>query len=550
VTATRNARWWSALGLALVTAAVFAPSVRNGFAYDDVPLIVLDARVHSLGSLPAVLAHPYWPVGGQELAIWRPLTTLSFAIDWALGGGAPAWFHLANVLWHVAACVLVLRLLSELFVPSAALAGALLFAVHPVHVEAVANVAGRGDVISAVFVLGACLLWVRRPEPERRPTARVVLLVCMLFTLALFAKESAVVLPALLVLLDAARGRWLLERTSVRSYARAVAPMLAALALLILGYLVLRVAVLDAFAPGRVHPAADVLETRWHLLLTSLQAWPQYLRLLLFPRTLLADYGPQVIMPATTWTSSAVLGLTAIVGLVVGGLLAIERGHGRTALALLWLPIAVLPVSNLFFTTGIMVAERTLYLPSFAAAVVAAGAAAAASRLSSAARRRASFALGAAALVLLAARSILRVPEWASTERVFASQLRDKPESYRAHWVFGRAARAMGDYEAARVHYAEAMRLWPYRDLLVLEAAAFAAEDGRLADARDLAELGTERWPGNLALRRLFAGTSLDLGDTASARAAIDEGLRLAPADPILNRMRLALPAANSGRPE
>src|SRR5690606_8611264 len=70
--------------------AAYAVSVRNGFAYDDVPLILLDPRVHSLRNLPAILSQPYWAAGGQELAIWRPLITLSFALDWAVSGGAPA----------------------------------------------------------------------------------------------------------------------------------------------------------------------------------------------------------------------------------------------------------------------------------------------------------------------------------------------------------------------------------------------------------------------------------------------------------------------------
>lgn len=161
----RAPSWGAAMLVCLAAIAVYALSVRSGFAYDDVPLILLDPRVHSLGNLPAILTQPYWPVGGQELSIWRPLTTLSFAADWAVSGGAPAWFHLSNVLWHAAACILVLCLLHELFAAPAALAGALLFAVHPVHVEAVANVVGRGDVISAVFALAACLLWIRPHAP-------------------------------------------------------------------------------------------------------------------------------------------------------------------------------------------------------------------------------------------------------------------------------------------------------------------------------------------------------------------------------------------------
>src|SRR5690606_732443 len=95
-----GARLTRRAGLVLACAiafAAYAQSLANDFAYDDVPAILLDTRVHSLGNLPAILARPYWAAAGAELAIWRPLTTLSFAVDWSLSGGAPAWFHLANV---------------------------------------------------------------------------------------------------------------------------------------------------------------------------------------------------------------------------------------------------------------------------------------------------------------------------------------------------------------------------------------------------------------------------------------------------------------------
>src|SRR5690606_28848437 len=126
------------------------------------------------------------------------------------------------------------------------------------------NVVGRGDVISAVFALAACLLWIRRPDREVRPAARTVLAAAALFALALFAKESAVMLPALLLLLDAARGRWKPDRATIRSYARAVAPSLAEFALVIAGYLGLRASVLDAFAPPRLAHAAHRLRPAHH----------------------------------------------------------------------------------------------------------------------------------------------------------------------------------------------------------------------------------------------------------------------------------------------
>src|SRR5207244_3483617 len=147
--------------------------------------------------------------------IYRPLTTLSFLIDWLVSGGQATWFHIMNALWNAAACALAFLLLTEFFELSAALFGALVFALHPVHVEAVANIVGRAEMISAVFMLWACLLWVKRPADR---DANVVAKVTALFMLALCAKESAVMLGPLLVLLDFAASRWSLERRSIAHY--------------------------------------------------------------------------------------------------------------------------------------------------------------------------------------------------------------------------------------------------------------------------------------------------------------------------------------------
>src|SRR5690606_20185733 len=161
---------------------------------------------------------------------------------------------------------------------------------------------------------------------------RIVLATAVLFAVALLAKESAAMLPFLLLLIDAARGRWRLERQSIVAYVRAIGPALLALFAVLVAYASLRAAVLGGLVPARVHPAAAVLDRRSELVLTALQAWPVYLRLLLFPRTLLIDYGPRIIMPATAWTGPALVGFLILTGLVAGGVLAHLRGHGRAAL--------------------------------------------------------------------------------------------------------------------------------------------------------------------------------------------------------------------------
>jgi tetratricopeptide (TPR) repeat protein len=523
----------NAFALVFVAAlALYLPALDNGFAYDDVAIIQLDQRVHSLAGIPALFTQGYW--AEAELALYRPVTTMSFAVDWTISGGNSAWFLFANALWHAIACVLVFMLLMRFAALPAALAGALLFAVHPVHVEAVANVVGRAEMIAAVFVLAAMLLW---PAADAARPARRLAMVGVLFMLALLTKESAIMLPALLVLFDAGRGE--LTPAGMRDWWQRRAAGVLMLGCITLAYLGVRALVLGGIAPTRVDAALEVTSGADRLL-TALQAWPVYLRLLVFPRVLLADYGPRILMPAGGLTPAVVAGGLIIVVLVLGGSAMWLRGRGTAALALLWFPLALLPVSNLIIPIGIIVAERTLYLPSLAIAVAVS---ILAGRLARASMLRAVAGTGLIALViaLFAARTLIRIPDWRSTDSIFAALLRDRPDSFRAHWHHARLDAVAGRHQAALERYVHALDLWPYRPRLVIETTRAAARAGNMTYARDVARYAFGRWPDNVDAAHLYSATTVDLGDTIAARSIVAEALQRFPGDSLLIRMQNAV---------
>ncbi len=526
-----------------VAAAVHAPALANGFAYDDVPLILGDPRLRAPMDFAGMLSRPYW--GGTAaggLAIWRPLTTLSFALDRAVFAFAPAGFHLTNILLHVCASALVVLLLARWFEPTAALVGGLLFAVHPVHVEAVADVAGRAELLSAVLVLGAALAW----------TGRRTSAAWGLAGLAVLSKESAVVVVPIYVLVDLADGRLQATSAALRRWLRETRVGWLGLVAVLAAWLSLRAAVVGGINPAVVHPVADGLGPLARRL-TALQAWPVYARLLFFPRVLLADYGPRVIMPARGLTPGATAGLLVLIALVVGGVAAAVRDHRRAAVGLLWFPATILPVSNLVVTIGVLVAERTLYLPSVAVAILAAGTAEAvlaraADGAPSPVRRAAAVAAATVMIGAMAGRSVVRIPDWRSTDAVFGALLRDRPDAYRGHWYLGRRLRMSGDLQGAAREMERAVALWPGRHRAVIEAAATAAAAGDAAGARRLAGLATERWPADAVAWRIAAAAALDQGDVAAARTAVDGGLRADPRDTLLLRMRQTVSGLSHAR--
>jgi hypothetical protein len=518
------------VGLAI---GVYLPALRNDFAYDDIPIIRMDERVHNF-DLAAILTGGYWQ--NTESVLYRPLTTLSYALDWRIAGGTAAWPHFMNAVWHGVVTALLLLLLCALRArATAALLAAAVFAVHPVHVEAVANVVGRAELMTAAFMLGAALLFTRPTRTMR--TAGGLALLLLLFALALLSKEIAVVLPGLLVLVDVATGR--LRPGGIGAWLRLrLAPLLALTVVLVL-YLGVRNLVLGALTPGDLDPSLEVLSSPLHRIYTALQAWPQYARLLFNPRVLLADYGPRIMMPATALNVAGILGAALLATCLAGGVVSWQRRSGLAAAALTWFPIAILPVSNLLIPIGVLVAERTLYVPSIALSlgIVATDRLLPRAAFARPVRRLAVAASLGVMLALLTARTLIRIPDWRTTNAIFFALVQDRPDAFRAVWHSARVAASHGAADTAMRLHGEAIRLWPYRPRLLGEAVLYAAANGRSDWSRQLSEVALEHVPDHLIIRRFHAGTLLDQADTAAARAHIVEGLKWHPQDSLLLKM-------------
>lgn len=152
---------------AIVALLCYLPALRNGFALDDVVIIADNAAIHRLSTLVAALGRPYWYNVGH---LYRPLTTLSFGLEWTAGRGSPLLFHAVNVAWQAGISALVARLALQWWPATAALAAGLWFAIHPVHAEAVANIVGRSELVCAAALLALALLGTAPPGSEPSAT--------------------------------------------------------------------------------------------------------------------------------------------------------------------------------------------------------------------------------------------------------------------------------------------------------------------------------------------------------------------------------------------
>ena len=342
-----------------------------------------------------------------------------------------------------------------------ALAAGLVFAVHPVHVEAIANVIGLGELIAAA---GVCLAVYAAVVNQHLVLSGLGLLI------GLLSKENAVVAPGLIV--------WAWMVGIGRPSPKRILTFVASWIVIGGAYLAIRGVVLHPYA--RLHATAPVFlgESAFAGRLTAVAALADIVRLLLLPATLRVDYSPAERTIVRTMLDGrfalGLLCLAAWAGLLV---LAWRKGRKIEAFGLGWIAIAFLPISNLLFSTGVLLAERTLYLPSVGLAL-AAGAVLA--RLPQPRLRL------VIPLIVLAAgiRSAMRVPVWRDDFAVTQSILEDSPESYRGPARMAMIYQSRRQPMRALGALQEASRIYDRDPTLFIAAADAAITMGRprLAD--------------------------------------------------------------------
>lgn len=433
----------SALLVALASTLPFAGTLGHGFALDDVSEVVRNDHVRSLSDIPRLFTEGAWDGAGDTNPIYRPLTSATYALQHALGGLSPLGYHLGNVLLHALASLLVLAMGRRLGLSlAAATLGAALFAVHPIHVEVVANVAGRKDALSTALVLAAVLA---HDAALRRGRAWPALAIATVAA-ALFAKESGAAAIG-------AAFAWtlLVDRRPWREARARTATLFAAYAVVFALYLVARKAAVGSFGvplaliPYVENPLAhEPAATR---LLTAVGVLGRGLALLALPRALSPDYSYEAIPLIRSPLDPVFLASAVALALIAAGALRAVRAWPALAFCAAWYAIGVFPASNLLVKVGTVFGERLLYLPSVAfclavAALGVRGAAWASERWSGA--RLAAPALAALFLLVFTARTVAYASAWRDEVSLFTKAVRAQPGSAKAHQLLGAALMEVG----------------------------------------------------------------------------------------------------------
>lgn len=431
--------------VAIVAFIVYANSLGNGFAWDDAMVVVNNQL---LRGAPLSLFSGIDTARDIELTpYYRPLTLLTFLFEERLHGLTPYLMHLFNVLLHALNTFLVYRLARTIIDNrNAALLTGLLFAVHPINAEGVNFIAGgRNTLLACCLVLSTYLLH-RRSAIAGNKSARVV--APLFFLAALFAKETALAVLPFIIALETVSMRTEASGPRYRALAR-LAPYAACTAI----YFFLRKIALD-----KAGVEVEILPGMWSRLLDNLYIIPRYLLSLIWPPAISPVYFvPDDLNLLALPLSGAWLGIAAVLGWLF------TRGRSReTLFGLAWLTVFWLPVSGIISFPSAPLADRYLYIPAIGLWLVIACQVTRLLPSNVRARRYAAMA-STLPLLVLAALTAARNPDWKNDISLFSRYVRQYPERAVGHHNLGTAyLDLVGDLDKAEQEFETTLTLDPH----------------------------------------------------------------------------------------
>ena len=558
--------------IVLFAGALYLGTLRYGFVWDDLALILLNQFVRRLADLPTwlTLTADQASFGAFSGNLYRPGLLVSMAVDFALWGERAAGFHLTNLLLHGLMVWLVYRLIRAVTTrEELAAVAAILFAVHPTHVEAVTWISGRTDLWVSVFMVAATWLYHTSLRSRGWHRAGWYAGAMAAMSAGLLFKEAGVLLPAVFLLLEGLGPRVNAARGG--SWRHALLRSLPFWAIAV-GHLAFLSRPLQTYNQGLLSP--QVLLAR---LPGSLETLARYVGLMLFPVTMRPFYAlPRPTSFLAPWPLAGAALLLALAALVIFW----WRRLPAAAFGLGWFLITVAPYLDLlaFSPRAMGLADRYLYAPSVGALLVGA---LLVDRMASHLARRSgllhSHLLGASTAVLVlisAGLTAWYMPVWRDNVSLYSRMVRDFPQAPEPHLNLGTTYLDLGEVERGIAELEAAVRLRPdwIRPQISLALATVGArspaEGFRLFDriapaaageheyyvmrgrahllvrepeaAVEVLTAGLERFPASLDLHLLLARAREAQGDAAGAveayRRVLARDPRLASAHEGLGR--------------
>lgn len=443
---------------------VYSNSFRNDFAYDDFIIVAGNEFIQDLNNLPLIFSSKYFILARE--GVYRPVVTLTYFLDFYMGGlDLPVW-HLTNLFFLCASAVLIFLLSAEILKErAAALIAALFFVVHPVNSETVNFIVSRPDLLCGFFFYLAFWLYIKYLNSGKR----YLYALCLFsFIMSLFSKEMGIVLLPTVLLYDICFTAGDNKRNRLIRYA--------GLSIVLAAYLLCRFTVLSPvgnfagvdFSQARAYPGGNLFYT----LLTFAGVIIYYIKLLILPLNLTVDYSwfPAVTSFRDISAYFPALMLAAVIFLVFKA----RRFSGEMFFSAAYFFAALLPVSNIVPFWALL-AERYLFIPAFgfflfsgAAALKIYGALEKTGR--GGVFKNAFLLLLAGLFIFYSERTFLRNYDWKDSETLWQKTAREHPTA-KAYLSLADTYKRYGDSEKAMEYYNIVIATAPYNDSAYFGAA-------------------------------------------------------------------------------
>jgi len=508
--------------LLLLAIATYANSLLNGFIYDDFQQIMENPYVHSFRHVRAVFSTSVWSFQGAEgvLSYYRPLMTFGYMLCWRLFGSVPLGYHIVSVLLNAVIVLLLFFVGRRLFRDDiVAFTGAAIFALHPVHTESVAWVAGVTDLELTFFYLLTFSFFL---DISRVGSPRIWLryvLMTASFGLALLSKEQAATLPVLATLYEHFYRDDRSETTSYQKFSR-----YGVLWTTVGVYLLIRTHLLGGLLPGARHERISFYE----VMLSAASLFGKYIGKILWPAHLALFYD---IHKSTSLFEPAVI--FGFASLFACCLLIVWTGIGRPAsLAVVWFLLTLSPVLNIRWMVSNVFAERYLYLPSIGFSWLAACGVRKVWLLldlrPAVWRAALACSLGAIGIICII-QTVRQNSVWHDQESFIRHAVASSHDGGFARANLGAIDWDRGDVGGAEREWLQAFKERPDNAILLEDLALLYAKQQRNQDAIDYFQRAIRLQPNYLHAHLTFAKFYQDLGQLADAEAQYRAAVRISP---------------------
>lgn len=419
--------------MAVLAAALFSVSLRNGFVFDDEHFVVKNSFLTNWKYLPALVTQNMVAGMGMMSNFYRPVQALLHFTDRLLWGMNPWGHHLTNLLIHAASAALVIQWLRKIFSPKIAFFTAAFFALHPLQSEIVAYVSGRGDALGVFFLMSGLLLFPARPW-----------LAALCQILAMGSKESLIMFPLFLMLSEK------LQMRKIRIREHLLFGALSA------GYFILRLTVFNFKNSLNFYDAPNLFTENFSFRLwTYLSTLPQAVLLWVLPYDLHHERSWPIF--TSPFQSPVIFGIGTVLLLVLWAGIKF-RSQPKIAWGLTWFMAGTFPTSNLVFMINAIFYDHWFVLPGLGLGVMGAGFIEALSLKSPMAKR---FLIGAALGVLmpLSALTWKMCQMYQSPESLYAGILRWEPGSAKMTSNYAMALSNKGQVDEAIRWYQKSIQI-------------------------------------------------------------------------------------------